>query len=142
MKVTYACTFEGEMVTTNTSLYNRLGGYDVIAAFVDGMLEMLRQDPRLSRFGMSRSLDSHRRTRQLSVDLVCHVAGGPSFYTGRDMYASHAGLAITETEWEISLECARQALRKLGIREREMDEVVALLEQFKADIVESSAKNE
>jgi len=56
------------------------------------------------------------------------------------MTTSHAGLAITETEWEISLECARQALRKLGIREREMNEVVALLEQYNADIAESSAK--
>jgi len=122
------------------SLYKRLGGYDVIAAFVDRLLDALKQDPRFSRFGMGKSLDSHRRARQLNVDLICYLAGGPSFYTGRDMETSHAGLAITETEWEISLDCARQALRKLGVLEPEMNEVVALLEQFKADIVESSVK--
>lgn len=80
---------------------------------------------------MGRSLDSHRRARQLTADLICHVAGGPSFYTGRDMNTSHAGLAITETEWEISLVCARQALTKLGIQEPGMNEIVALLEQYK-----------
>jgi len=64
---------------TNSSLYHRLGGYDVIAAFVDSLLEMLRQDPRFSRFGIGLSLDSHRRARQLNVDLICHLAGGPSF---------------------------------------------------------------
>jgi len=128
-----------ENVQTDSSLYHRLGGYDVIAAFVDSLLEMLRQDPRFSRLGMGRSLDSHRRARQLNVDLICHLAGGPSFYTGRDMKTSHAGLAITGSEWEISVECARQALSKLGIREPEVNEIVALLEHYKADIVESSA---
>lgn len=57
------------------------------------------------------------------------------------MKTSHAGLAITGTEWEISLHVAQQTLRKLGVGELEMPEVVALLEQYKADIVESSAKN-
>jgi len=52
------------------------------------------------------------------------------------MKTSHAGLGITETEWEISLDCARQALDKLGVGERETNEVVALLEPYKADIVE------
>ena len=127
-------------MATNSSLYHRLGGYDTIASFVDHLLEMLRQDPRFSRFGIGRSLDSHRRARQLNVDLICCMAGGPSFYTGRDMKTSHAGLAITETEWEISQDCARQVLRKLGIGEPETNEVVTLLEQYRADIVESSAK--
>lgn len=45
---------------TDSSLYHRLGGYDVIVGFVDSLLEMLRQDPRFSRFGMGRSLDSRR----------------------------------------------------------------------------------
>jgi len=125
---------------TNSSLYHRLGGYDTIAAFVDNLLEMLRQDPRFSRFGIGQSLDSRRRARQLNLDLICYMAGGPSFYTGRDMKTSHAGLAITETEWEISQDCVRDVLRKLGVGEPEMNEVVALLEHYRADIVESKAK--
>jgi len=131
--------FEDNM-QRDSSLYHRLGSYDLIAAFVDNMLGMLRQDARFGRFGTGRGLDSHRRGRQLTVDLICHRAGGPSFYTGRDMKTSHAGLAITKTEWEISLNCARQALRKRCVGERVANEVVALLEQYKADIVECPAK--
>ena len=122
------------------SLYNRLGGYDVIAALVDNMLELLKQDPRFGRFGTGRNLDSHRRARQLSVDLICHLAGGPSFYMGRNMKTSHEGLAITKTEWEVSIDCARQALRELGIGPRETNEVVGLLEKFKSDIVEDHSQ--
>jgi hypothetical protein len=38
------------------------------------------------------------------------------------MKESYAGLAITETEWEISLDCARPALGKLGVGERETND--------------------
>jgi hypothetical protein len=35
-----------------TSLYKRIGGYDVIAAIVDDLFALLRADARFSRFGM------------------------------------------------------------------------------------------
>lgn len=122
----------------NPSLYHRLGGYDVIAAVVDDLFQMLMSDPRFSRFGMGRSIDSHKRARQLLVDQLCQLAGGPSFYIGRDMKTSHAGLGITQEEWDINLDYTRQALRKHGIGQRESDEVIALFEQYKSEIVEVS----
>jgi len=122
--------------TANPTLYQRLGGYDVIAAVVDDLFEMLRNDSRFSRFAMGRSLDSHQRARQLLVDQICHLAGGPCFYIGRDMKTSHMGLGITEAEWETNLEYTRQALRNHNVGEHEMNEVVALFQRYKADIVE------
>jgi len=122
---------------TNSSLYQRLGGYDVIAAFVDDTYQMLRTDPRFSRFA-ARSIDSQQRGRQLLVDQICHLAGGPCYYTGRDMKTSHAGLHITETEWEISVDYTRQALKNHGVGDREANEVIALFNRYRADIVDSS----
>ena len=108
----------------------------MIAAVVDDLFEMLRNDSRFSRFAMGRSLDSHQRARQLLVDQICHLAGGPCFYIGRDMKTSHMGLGITEAEWETNLEYTRQALRNHNVGEREMNEVVALFQRYKPDIVE------
>jgi hemoglobin len=122
--------------TVNPTLYQRLGGYDVLAAVVDDLFQSLRSDSRFSRFAMGRSVDSHQRARQLLVDQICHLAGGPCFYIGRDMKTSHMGLGITEVEWEINLEYTRQALRKNGVGEREIEEVIALFQRYKADIVE------
>src|SRR5512146_706104 len=84
------------------SLYQRLGGYDVIAAVIDDLFARLREDPQFARFSV-RSLDSHHRARQLLVDQVCALAGGPCIYIGRDMRTSHAGLGITEDEWDANL---------------------------------------
>ncbi len=53
------------------------------------------------------------------------------------MGASHAGLKITESEWQANLELTRQALRKNGIASREDAEFVSLLERYKNDIVEA-----
>jgi len=126
--------------TVDSPLYHRLGGYDVIAAVVDDLFQMLRNDPKFSRFAMGRSTDSQQRARQLFVDQLCQLAGGPCLYIGRDMRTSHAGLGITETEWEINLDYTRQALRRHSIGEREVSEVEAIFQRYKADIVESPAK--
>jgi hemoglobin len=120
----------------NSSLYQRLGGYDVIAAFVDDVYRMLRSDPRFSRFA-TRSNDSQQRARQLLVDQVCQLAGGPRLYIGRDMKTAHTGLRITEAEWNISIDYTRQALQNHRVREPEADEVIELFQRYKNDIVEA-----
>lgn len=120
------------------SLYHRLGGYDVIAAIVDDRLARMGSDPIFMRFGTGRSLDSLARARQLFVDQVCALAGGPCVYIGRDMKTSHAGLGITEAEWEASMSHTAAALDKAGICGREREEFLAIFSRYKEDIVESS----
>ena len=120
------------------TLYRRLGGYDVIAAVIDEFLSRFRSDPRLSRYGGGRSLDSRQRTRQLIVEQICSLAGGPCVYTGRDMKTSHAGLGITEAEWQANLQHASAALERHGVALREKEEFLAIFQRYKDDIVEKT----
>jgi hemoglobin len=120
------------------SLYQRLGGYDVIASVVDQVLTRMREDPKFARFA-TRSSDSRNRARQLLVDQMCGLAGGPCVYVGRDMKSSHAGLGITGDEWEASLRHTRDALEQQGIGEPEQREFLELFERYRADIVEAQA---
>lgn len=122
--------------TAELSLYTRLGGYDVIAAIIDELFAVMRRDARFSRFGMGRSIDSKKRAQQLTVEQICSLAGGPCYYTGRDMKTSHAGLGITEAEWVANLELAREALRKHNINNQEQTEFLSLFERYKGEIVE------
>jgi hemoglobin len=127
-----------ECEMNQASLYQRLGGYDTIAAFVDETYRLLRSDPKFSRFA-TRSMDSQQRARQLLVDQLCSLAGGPCLYIGRDMKTSHVALHITAEEWEFSVDYTRQALSKRGVGEKEANEVIALIEQYRSDIVEPAA---
>ena len=81
------------------TLYERLGGYDAISAVANDLLPRLQADPQLARFWQNRGEDGVKRERQLLIDFLCSSAGGPLYYTGRDMKTSHKGMRIGETDW-------------------------------------------
>lgn len=118
------------------TLYRRLGGYDVIASVIEELLSRFRSDPCFARFGGGRSLDSIQRSRQLLIDQICSLAGGPCVYIGRDMKTSHAGLGITEAEWQANIHFASTALENHGVGPREREEFLAIFEKYKGEIVE------
>ncbi len=120
------------------TLYRRLGGYDVIAAVIDDFLSRFRSDPKFARFGGGRSLDSQQRARQLLIDQICFLAGGPCVYIGRDMKTAHAGLGITEAEWQANMQHASAALEKYGVALKEKEEFLEIFQEYKNDIVEKS----
>lgn len=118
------------------SLYQRLGGYDAIAAVVDDFVGRLIQDPQFSRFFAGLSVDSKKRVRQHIVDQFCAAAGGPCLYTGRDMKTSHTGLGITEADWNAAAKHLVATLDKFKVPQKEKDELLGFVSGLKKDIVE------
>ena len=120
------------------SLYQRLGGYDSVAAVVDEWVGNMSNDPMFTKFRTGFSLDSMKRRRQLIVEYICQVTGGPCFYTGRSMKAGHAGLGITQSEWNAAKKHLASALDKFKVLQKEKDEVLIMISGLKTDIVEKS----
>jgi hemoglobin len=118
------------------SLYTRLGGYDAIAAVVENLLPRLMGDPQLGRFWQNRSTDGMRRERQLLIDFLCASAGGPLYYTGRDMALSHKGMRISESDWATFTRHLNATLDTFQVPQPERSEVLGFVESTKADIVE------
>jgi hemoglobin len=118
------------------TLYSRLGGYDAIAAVADDLLPRLMSDAQLGRFWRNRGEDGLRREKQLLIDFLCASAGGPLYYTGRDMVTTHRGMRIAESDWAIFLNHLNATLDKFAVPERERGEVLAFVESTKEDIVE------
>jgi hemoglobin len=102
------------------------------------MFSALRADPAFARFASGRSLDSHKRARQLLVDQMCELTGGPCHYIGRDMRTSHDGLAISGAEWDANMKYADAALMKNGITGAEKVDFLGLFERYRNDIVETA----
>ncbi len=121
---------------TEKSLYERLGGYDVIARVVNDYLGLIRADPQFSRFSGGRSTDSKNRALQLNIDILCVLTGGSCYYMGRDMKTAHTGLDIAESEWEANMEYIGEALDKSMVPKKEKEEVLTIIEGLKRDIVE------
>jgi hemoglobin len=121
--------------SSGPSLYKRLGGYDAIAAVTDDFIGRLATDKKLSKFFVGLSDNSKARVRQHVVDLICATTGGPCVYLGQDMKTAHRGLNITEAEWQASVDDFTATLDKFGVKQKERDELFAILGKVKPDIV-------
>jgi hemoglobin len=118
------------------TLYARLGGYDAIAAVADDLLPRLQTDARLARYWQNRGADGIKREKQLLIDFLAASAGGPMYYTGRDMKTSHQGMKVSEADWTAFLSHLHATLDAFKVPQVERDDVLAFVQSTKADIVE------
>ena len=108
------------------TLYQRLGGYDRIAAFVDTAFPRVAKHPDLMHLFRGHSMDSNIRQRQLIIDRLCHDMGGPCAYTGRPLTTVHENLKITAAQWEVFMKIIEQAAQELTIRDPERREFLEI----------------
>jgi hemoglobin len=122
---------------TSKSLYDRLGGYDAITAVCNELLLRLSSDALLGRFWKNRGADGLAREKQLLIDFICNAAGGPMYYTGRDMKLSHKGMAISHADWQAFMGHVRATLDKFNLPAPERADVIAFVESTQKDMVEA-----
>lgn len=118
------------------SLYERVGGYNALAAVVDDFIGRLVADKQFEKFFIGHSIDSKKRIRQHILDQFCAATGGPCVYIGREMKTSHAGLGITDADWEAAAKHLTASIDKFKVPEKEKGELLAFVTSLKKDIVE------
>jgi hemoglobin len=121
---------------SDKSLYERLGGYDAIAAVVAALMIRIKDDDKLRRFYDHRGADGISREEQLLVDFLCASTGGPMVYTGRDMKTVHIGMRLDEEDWKRAMAHLSATLEEFKVPEHETGEVMSFHEVLKPDIVE------
>jgi hemoglobin len=118
------------------SLYERVGGYNSIAAVVDDFLGRQFADKQVGRFYVGHSTNSKKRLLQLITEMICEVTGGPAKYIGRDMRTSHTGLGITGSDWQVTVKNLTAVLDKFSVPQKEKDELLAIVAGLRPVIVE------
>ncbi|MGB0385097.1 MAG: group I truncated hemoglobin [Ardenticatenaceae bacterium] len=126
------------MSKQKASLYDRLGGVYSIAAVVDDFINRVMDDPVLNANPLVD--EAHDRItsggfKYLVTELVCSVTGGPQQYSGRSMEDSHRHLKITAHEWDAFMHDLQQSLYKFNVPDAERQELVALVESLRSEIV-------
>ena len=121
---------------SDKTLYERLGGYDAIAAVTDALMMRIKNDDRLRRFYDHRGADGIAREQQLLVDYLCASSGGPMVYTGRDMKTLHIGMRLDEEDWKRAMVHLTATLEAFDVPDQEKGEVMSFHEFLKSDIVE------
>ena len=125
-------------IAAEKSLYERLGGYDAICAATDDLLSRLMNDPQLKNYWKGISHDSRRKARQHIVDFMTEAAGGPALYLGRDMKTSHAGMEISNSDWDVFMYHANATLDHFQVPSREREDILNFFGKLKVEIVEKT----
>src|SRR5687767_4569567 len=143
-QLAYACVFlfafsllaNHHTESAPKTLYQRLGGYDALAAVTDDFIGRMATDKQLGKYFVGHSEDSLKKIRQLVVDQLCAATGGPCVYIGRDMKAAHKGMGISKAEWDSAAGHLVATLDKFKVPEAEKSEVLAAVSSFEEDIVQ------
>ncbi len=116
------------------SLYQRLGGYNAIAAVVKDLYGRMLNDSHAWYYWKGRSPDSRATECRRFTDLVCANAGEPGVSQYRNTENTYKGLGISEIEWEYFVNLAAEALDQSGLTDSEREELFSILAKSKAAI--------
>ena len=136
------CTHQKPVAETPT-LYERLGGINNIALVVDDVIERSYVDPVFE--ANPRIHAAHQRFPKAvykfnATALACQVFGGPQVYTGRSLKEAHQHLKVTEKEWQALMRIFNDSMTSFNVPAREKEEIFAILNSTKGDIVVSTAQ--
>ena len=120
------------------SLYDRLGGKAAIVAVVDDFVANCAADKRINTFFAATAADKNRLAafKNNLVDQVCEAAGGPCKYKGRDMKSAHAGMGISNADFNALVEDLTKSLNKFKVGKAEQDQLLGVLGPMRSQIVE------
>ncbi len=115
------------------TLYEALGGESAIAIIVENfILEIARDERVIDHFEVS----NVQRFRVMMNQHVCMVADGPCAYQGDSMIDTHAGMGVTEADFNAIVEDMMAAMDKAGIPLGPQNRLLARLAALRGEIIE------
>jgi hemoglobin len=120
-------------------LWDRLGGESGVRKLVREAGNAAGADPKVNVSRSGKFKVDPERMENLLVAYLSSKSGGPIKYTGRDLKTAHAGMKITEGEFNALLGHVIEAMKANKIGQKEIDEVVAIVTATKPDVVDATA---
>jgi hemoglobin len=135
------------------ALFDRLGGEKGLNAIVDDFLPRAMQDPRVNwpRKDMknhgfltrtkgdsalwSASEQNIANLKKHFVEFLALATGGPTHYEGKEMKSTHAGMRISNPEFDAAVGDLKATLDKLQIPNKEQKELLSIIESTRPEIV-------
>lgn len=107
-----------ESVSTSTpaiaadTLYQRMGGIDVLRGIVDAWILEAAGDARIRDFFRDADIG---RVKLRMVERICVLVEGPCMYRGAELREHHSALGIEERHMRAFLEDVEPALERAGL---------------------------
>jgi hemoglobin len=115
-----------------TSVYEQLGGLDVIGMVVDEFYGRVLADDILSPLFAGKDLPELKRHQ---TRFISYALGGPNQYTGLSMRKAHAGLGITAVEFTAVAGHLRSSLETFAVPDGTIDEIITHVASLQGDVI-------
>ncbi len=119
----------------STSIYEKIGGEPAMAAAVESFYRKVLSDDRVAHFFDGVDMDGQMAKQK---GFLTMVTGGPNSYTGRNMRDAHAKLVargLDDSHVDAIIELLGQTLKELGVGDEEIQQVAALAESVRDDVL-------
>jgi hemoglobin len=117
------------------TLFERLGGAEAVNAAVDIFYRKVLSDDRVAHF-----FDNVDMDRQIAKQkgFLTMAFGGPNNYTGLDMRNGHKHLVargLNDSHVDAIIELLGATLKELGVADRDIQEVAAIANSVRNDVL-------
>jgi hemoglobin len=120
-------------MTTQASLFDRIGGAPAVTAAAELFYRKVLADPMLCRY--FDDVDMDRQVAKQAAFLTMAL-GGPSAYTGRDLRTAHAPLpGLTDEHVDLVIVYLAQTLDELGVAAPDVAAAGAVADSVRDDIL-------
>ena len=129
-------SFLGSVVlASEKSLYDRIGGEKKVRAIVEDIWNNHSANPIVKdRFAAS----NPGYVKQMVFEIFAAATGATDVkYSGKDMKSAHAGMNISEMEFNAVVDDVLAACASHGVEQQELNEILAILWSVRKEIVNS-----
>ena len=128
------------MNTSSAKLWDALGGEPVLAKVVDRFVDLATTDPKVnySRGGRYPINDATLGfSKRAALQFISAATGGPYSYSGKAIREIHAGMNISDQEFDAITADFRQALEENGVSQELVQLAVGMVNATRSEIVET-----
>lgn len=119
--------------TTQSTLYQSIGGAEKIELIVDNFIDEISYDEVVFTYFAESDID---RFKAKMSEHLCLVTSGPCQYTGDNMVEVHTGMNITETDFNKTVDLLINAMTKADVSHQNQNRILFHLAKFRGEIIE------
>lgn len=119
------------MPNNHPTLFERVGGEQMIAEVVDGFYDRVLADPELKPFFRNTSID---KLRSMQREFFGAALDGPVTYTGKPLSHVHHGRGITKHHFTLFVNHLLDTLRDRGINDQDVTDIISRIRIYADEI--------
>ena len=128
----FACASRATVKPRTGPLHERVGNQEGIQQIVTVFVANLKQDERLA--GRFANVDTARLETNLTA-FLCKTVGDTCDYQGKPMPAAHAGLGITDEEFDAFMEVFVLSMNDADLPQQEQNDLIDRMMGMRAEVV-------